>query len=169
MKGSRFVHDRFGKLFLICEYNDEKGDYVLLKEMYDLFEPKEWTQGLPPRSDERRDEWLQYVIREGVNVLAIMDERVVGHAALFEMEPRKSCEYLVFVHQDYQNRGIGIALTQAVRELAEEMGYCKIWVSVEVINLKAIHVYEKCGFCRVGSLDIECEMVLTLRDDDEGS
>ncbi|MBW2038325.1 MAG: GNAT family N-acetyltransferase [Deltaproteobacteria bacterium] len=136
--------------------------------MYDRFEPKQWTQGLPPRSDERREEWLRCVLRDGINILAIMEGQAIGHAALFEMEPRKSCEYLVFVHQDYQNRGIGIVLTQVMKELAEEMGYRQIWVTVEVINFKAIHIYEKLGFRRVGPMEIECEMVLYLKEDNEG-
>ncbi len=108
------------------------------------------------------------MVRDGVNLLAIMDGRAVGHAALFEMEPRKSCEYLVFVHQDYQYRGIGIALTQTMRELAEELNYRQIWVTVEVINFKAICVYERLGFRRVGPMEEECGMVLHLKEDDEG-
>ena len=168
LKEPRLLEDKSGRPCLIRLYHDDERDYSLVKKMYERFEPKEWTQGLPHRSDKVREEWLQYVFREGINVLAIMDEGVVGHAALFEMESGKSCEYLVFVHQDFQNRGIGTALTQTVKELAEEMGYRRMLVTVEVINFKAIHVYEKCGFCPVGSKDIECEMVLHLKDDDEG-
>ena len=108
------------------------------------------------------------MVEEGINILAVIEEKVVGHAALFEMEPGKTCEYLVFVHQHYQDRGIGTALTQAMRELAHEMGYNKIWLTVGAINLKAIHVYEKVGFCVFGPRDIECVMLLDLKDDDEG-
>jgi ribosomal protein S18 acetylase RimI-like enzyme len=70
---------------------------------------------------------------------------------------------LIFVHQDYQDRGIGTALTQLMRELACEMGWSQIWLTVETRNFKAIHVYEKVGFCFVGPRDIECVMMLTLK------
>jgi len=165
----RLIKDKGGTPFLVRLYQHEKKDYPALKELYDGFEPKEWSQGLPPRLDDRREEWLRYVADEGINLLALTEKRVVGHAALFEMEHGKSCEYLIFVHQEYQDRGIGTALTQLMRELAREVGWSQIWLTVETRNFKAIHVYEKVGFCFVGPRDIECIMRLSLRgDDDEG-
>ncbi len=168
LRGPIILKDKFGSPFLIRLYQKEKGDYVPLKEMYQGFEPKEATQGLPPRSDCSREWWLKSLLRGGTNLLAIMEEKVVGHAVLLEIEPCRRCEYLVFVHQDYQNRGIGTALTRVVRDLAEEMGYCQIWLTVEAINFKAIHVYEKVGFCLVGPREVECEMVINLKGGDEG-
>jgi RimJ/RimL family protein N-acetyltransferase len=161
----RLLKDKCGTPFVMRVYQNK--DYSALTEMYRRFEPKEWSQGLPSHSELKREEWLRYMVDEGVNILAIMEEKVVGHAALFEMERRKSCEYLIFVHQDYQDRGIGTALTEQMRELAHEMGYSKIWLTVGAINLKAIHVYEKVGFCVVGPRDIECVMMLTLKENNE--
>jgi len=164
----RLIKDKYGAPFVVRLYQDDERDYPALKEMYRGFEPKELSQGLPSRLDHKREEWLRYVAAEGVNLLAIMEEKVVGHAALFEMERGKSCEYLIFVHQDYQDRGIGTALTQLMRELAHEIGWSQIWLTVETRNFKAIHVYEKVGFCFVGPRDIECVMMLTLKGDNEG-
>jgi RimJ/RimL family protein N-acetyltransferase len=161
----RLLKDKGGTPFVIRLYQNE--DYPSLREMYRDFEPKEWSQGLPSQSEHKREEWLRYMVCEGVNIIAVMEEKVVGHAALFEMERGQTCEYLVFVHQHYQDRGIGTALTQAMRELAQEMGYSKIWLTVGAINLKAIHVYEKVGFCVLGPRDIECVMMLTLKEANE--
>jgi len=165
----RLIKDKYGTPFVVRLYQHEEKDYPALKEMYNGFEPKEWSQGIPPRVDERREEWVRYVADEGVNLLALLEERVVGHAALFEMEPGKGCEYLVFVHQEYQDRGIGTALTQLMCGLAREVGLNQIWLTVETRNFKAIHVYEKVGFCFVGPRDIECVMRLSLCEDDEGA
>jgi RimJ/RimL family protein N-acetyltransferase len=162
----RLIKDKGGAPFIIRLYHNN--DYPSLAEMYRCFEPKEWSQGLPSQSEYKREEWMRYMVGEGVNIIAVMEEKVVGHGALFEMERGQTCEYLVFVHQDYQDRGIGTALTQMMRELAQEMGYSKIWLTVGALNLKAIHVYEKVGFCVLGPRDIECVMVLTLKDDNEG-
>ena len=159
----RLLKDKDGVPFVIRCYQNK--DYSSLSEMYRGFEPKEWSQGLPSQSDHKREEWLRYMVDEGINILAIMEEKVVGHAALFEMESGKSCEYLVFVHQYYQDRGIGTALTRAMSEFAQEIGYNKIWLTVGAINLKAIHVYEKVGFCVMGPRDIECVMMLDLESE----
>lgn len=165
----RLVKDKHGSSFVIRLYQSDEKDYPLLQEMYRKFEPKEWSQGLPPRLEDKREEWLSYVVDKGINLLAIMEGRVVGHATLFEMDPGKSYEYLIFVHQDYQDRGIGTALTQVTRELAREMGCSQIWLTVEARNFKAVHVYEKVGFCFVGPRNIECVMMLTLQGEDDGS
>jgi RimJ/RimL family protein N-acetyltransferase len=156
------LKDKGGTPFVIRLYQNE--DYPSLAEMYRDFEPKEWSQGLPSQSECKREEWMRYMVGEGVNIIAVKEEKVVGHAALFEMERGQTCEYLVFVHHHFQDRGIGTALTQTMRELAQEMGYSKIWLTVGTLNLKAIHVYEKVGFCVLGPRDIECVMILTLQD-----
>jgi len=163
----RLLKDKDGTSFVIRLYQNDENDYPSLKEMYGGFEPKGGSQGLPPPVEHKREEWLRYMVDEGINLLAIMEGKVVGHAALFEMERGKSCEYLIFVHQDYQDRGIGTALTQVMMELAETMRSREIWLTVEERNFKAIHVYKKVGFCITGPKDIECVMMLTLKGDDE--
>ena len=166
VKRLRLLKDKRGVPFVVRLYQNIEKDYPVLKEMYRGFEPKEWSQGLPPRLDHKREEWLRYVVEEGINLLAIMEDKVVGHAALFEMEREKNFEYLVFVHQDYQDRGIGTALTQVMRELAREIGCSQIWLTVEARNFKAVHVYEKVGFCFVGPREVECVMMLILKGDE---
>jgi len=161
--------DKFGRSFLIRACQDDKNDYRALDQMYERFEPKECAQGLPMRLEEQRQQWLQSLLREKLNLVALVQDRVVGHAVLLDMEPGKTCEYLVFVHQEHQNRGIGTALTRTVRQLAKNMGYCLIWLTVESTNVRAIHVYEKAGFCRVGPKDVECEMVMDLTTQNENT
>ena len=46
------------------------------------------------------------------------------------------------IWEPYQNKGYG---TQVVRQLISE-GYTRLWVNSD--NLRAIHVYEKCGFVK---------------------
>ena len=163
------LKDKRGKAVLIRLYQDRDTDYDRLREMYREFEPKEVTQGLPPRVEESREEWLKSLLEGGINLLAIVEGKIVGHAVLLEMESGRRCEFLVFVHQDYQNRGIGTALSERVRDLAQRIGYCQIWLMVEAVNFKAIHVYRKVGFCLVGPREVECEMVISLEGSDEGS
>jgi len=162
----RLLRDKNGASLIIRFYQD--ADYPALADMYRWFEPKEWSQGLPPCLEDRREAWLRYVVEKAINFLAIMEDKVAGHAALFEIERDFSYEYLIFVHQDYQDRGVGTALSQAVKDVAQAMQYHKIWLTVGAINLKAIHVYEKVGFCMMGPRDMECLMVLDLKDSNKG-
>jgi RimJ/RimL family protein N-acetyltransferase len=164
----RLLKDKYEVPFVIRLYQNDEKDYPSLAEMYRGFEPKEWSQGLPPRLEQKREEWLRHVVDKGINLLAIMEGKLVGHAALFEIKRGRDYEYLTFVHQDYQDRGIGTALSQAMRDLAREMECSTIWLAVAAINRKAIHVYKKVGFCFVGPRDIECVMMLTLKDDKAG-
>jgi len=166
VQSSRHLQGKCGTPLALRFYQHDGDDYRSLKEMYQVFEPKEWSQGLPPRLEHKREEWLLYMVNEGINLLAIMEGKVVGHAALFEMEHGRSYEYLIFVHQQYQDRGIGTALTEMIKELAKEMGFDQIWLTVATINRKAIHVYQKVGFCIVGPRDVECVMMLPLKQGD---
>jgi len=50
------------------------------------------------------------------------------------------------VHDDYQDKGIGTALTKHMIQIARKKGLRKITLKVLTQNKKAIHVYEKCGF-----------------------
>jgi GNAT superfamily N-acetyltransferase len=163
LRRPRLLKDKYGVPFVIRLYQNDEEDYPALTEMYRGFEPKEWGQGLPSRLEQKREEWLRYMAEEGINLLAAIEGKIVGHAALFEMERGISCEYLIFVHQDYQDRGIGQALTQAMKGVAQELGYSQIWLTVEAKRSKAIHVYEKAGFRAVGPANGESSMMLTLK------
>ena len=53
-------------------------------------------------------ELIMVIVLIGIGALALLlwEPHVEGrnaHATLFEMEPGKSCEYLIFVHQDHQD------------------------------------------------------------------
>jgi RimJ/RimL family protein N-acetyltransferase len=45
-----------------------------------------------------------------------------------------------------QNLGIGTRLTTCAVQLADALGYDKIWLPVDATNVRARHIYAKCGF-----------------------
>ena len=59
-----------------------------------------------------------------------------------ELCPERSEISRLIIFEPYQNKGYG---TQVVKELIQ-MGYKSLWVRSD--NLRAIHVYKKCGFKR---------------------
>ena len=87
---------------------------------------------------------------------------IVGHAALFPINDKK-CEMLVVVCPGFQNLGIGTELVRSCIELADELGFERIWLPVDATNVRARHVYRKCGFEYVSNkqgreLDMSCDV-----------
>lgn len=69
----------------------------------------------------------------------IIDSVKVGTV---ELCPERMEISRLIIFEPYQNKGYG---TQIVKELMAQ-GYNSLWVRSD--NLRAIHVYEKCGFKR---------------------
>ena len=157
----RTFTDKNGNKFIIRPADEN--DYDLTLRMYDLFEPKESAQGLPPADPDRRKHWIQNVLGESRNVISATGPMVVGHACLIDIQPGVRSELVIAVHQDWQGRGLGSEMTSLLVEIARCYGYHKIWLTVEATNLKAIHVYKKFGFAFMGPFDSEREMELELK------
>lgn len=59
----------------------------------------------------------------------------------------------MFVHDDYQNQGIGSKLMEAMLDLAENwLNLKRIELTVYTDNAPAIHLYEKYGFAIEGTM-----------------
>jgi GNAT superfamily N-acetyltransferase len=128
--------------------------------MYHRFSPKPASQGLPPADLENCKRWLNDLIRIGENILAWDEQEVIAHAALIPDVQGGSGEYVIFVHQDYRNRGIGTALTQAILDEARTLGFQSVWLTVAVTNAIAVRLYVKLGF-QYCDMD-ECERTMRI-------
>jgi len=122
-----------------------KSNYEQLVEMYEHFEPKRAAQGLPPTGRDRISSWLEQLQKNGENLVALYQGQVIGHTMLCTVSPTRA-EFAIFIDQEYRNQGIGTKFTEATLRFAREKGYRRIWLSVVVKNLSAIHVYKKLGF-----------------------
>jgi CBS domain-containing protein/GNAT superfamily N-acetyltransferase len=131
--------------------------------MYLAYQPRNSFQGLPPLDDAACKAWVNHMIGEGINLVALsFSKGVVGHTALFPVDDRV-CEFLVVVCPELQNTGIGTRLTRCAAQLAYETGFDGIRLDVEAKNARARHVYKKCGFEYLGEKDPrELEMALAL-------
>ena len=70
---------------------------------------------------------------------------------------------LVVVCPGFQNLGIGTELVRSCIDLAAELGFQQIWLPVDATNVRARHVYRKCGFEYVSNkqgreLDMTCDV-----------
>jgi len=147
---------------LITALGDSRADALVA--MYLAYEPRNAFWGLPPIRDDACRHWVRGMIANGLNLVALsIDAGAVGHAALFPMQA-DACEMLVVVSPPFQNRGIGTQLSWCAVQLAHEVGFCRIWLSVETTNLRARHVFRKCGFEDLARHDeMEIEMALDTR------
>ncbi len=155
-----FINKR-GDAILVNTLDDRLCERLI--GMYLAYQPRNSFQGLPPVADAACKGWVQHVISNGVNLVALsFEEGLVGHAALFPIDDR-ACEMLAVVSPPFQNIGIGTELTRSSIRLAHEIGFETIRLSVEVTNTRARHVYKKCGFDYLDYDHVgEVEMALDL-------
>lgn len=82
-------------------------------------------------------------------------QRIVGMVGLHTYYDRRAHVggLGMFVHDDYQNRGIGSQLMEAVIDLGENwLNLKRLELTVYTDNPSAIHIYEKYGFVIEGTL-----------------
>ncbi|MBN2123931.1 MAG: GNAT family N-acetyltransferase [Deltaproteobacteria bacterium] len=142
------------------------GDLSCLVDMYRVFSPRPASQGLPPEDPQTCECWVQDLLRIGINVLAKKEDRVIGHAALIPDPKGTSGEFVIFVHQDYRNLGIGTELTRLILLKARELGYASVWLTVAIKNFIAIKLYRKLGFAYCDMDDCERTMRIELAEPD---
>lgn len=121
-------------------------DYRNLLAMYRNFQPKNYIMGLPPPVEPLRIEWLRKLLHEKFNLIAESGGKIIGHASIIDVPGGDFCELIVFIHQDFRSRGIGMRLTEEICQRALYLGRKKIWLMVESRNTHAINIYYKIGF-----------------------
>jgi RimJ/RimL family protein N-acetyltransferase len=151
--------DKLGSLFEVGECSLDDLSYLM--HMYHVFSPKPASQGLPPPEPETCRKWVRSLLGIAFNLLAWRENRVIGHAALIQGLKGQSGEFVIFVHQDFRNLGVGTELTRLTVVKAQEMGLRSIWLTVSVNNFIAVKLYRKLGF-EYSDMD-ECERTMTLR------
>ena len=136
-----------------------------LRQMYLGYEPKGSFSGLPPLTPEACTTWVDGMIAEAVNLIAMSFEGgVIGHTAIFP-SPGRRCEMLVVVSPPDQNHGIGTELVRCTIHLSHALGFEHIWASIELKNLRCRHVLRKCGFeCLTPTSTDESKLELDLRE-----
>ncbi len=68
------------------------------------------------------------------------------------LNPATDCTLAPSVLDSYQNQGIGSLMMRHVLESAKRLGYKRVvlWGGVQSTNLRAVHLYKKFGFVKVG-------------------
>ncbi len=155
------IKDKLGEEILIREYVHEK-DREKLIHMYETYDPNYRCLGLPPLSRTAIENWIDYLAENGFAIVAEKDGRIIGHLVIVPTEDNK-VDLTIFIHQDYQNRGIGQEMMRLIIDYCKKAGFKGIMLVTERSNARAIHVYKKMGF-KVVAPYYEYDMYLPLKE-----
>ncbi len=164
------------QVFLRPELSTDTG---MLWEMFSTLSEESLSNLVLPVTKERVESWTSNIdYAKVLPILALVTEeteRIIGDSSLSFYRAdalRHKAELGLTVHDDYQNLGLGTAMTMHLLEIARMKGLKKVFLLVNSDNSRAIHVYEKCGFqieatlrkeyCRKGEFGDDYRMAIFL-------
>jgi RimJ/RimL family protein N-acetyltransferase len=106
----------------------------------------EWS--MAPYTMDVIERWMNDI----PNLIPLVSEyqgKIIGQAVIhkFPHQRRKGIGDLsVYLHDDFQNVGLGTAMTKRILKLAKKEKMHRIELSVIAENKIALRLYEKCGF-----------------------
>lgn len=107
---------------------------------------------MPPYNRQRVERMTSY-LENSINLIALDDDRIVGHLQIsIGTSPRfrEMGDLFIYLHQDYQNLGLGAELMKEAIISGRERRLHRIELTVVADNHRAVHLYEKVGFRREG-------------------
>jgi len=149
--------DRAGRSIRIVARDGRRVDE--LTEMYRDYDPRDRAQGIPPATEAGVRRWLDG-LRDAIHVVALHEDRPVGHAFLApEPGSEETAELAIFVAGAYQDAGIGTRLMRGLLGRALAEGIRRIWLVVQRSNGPAVRLYRKMGFevIQAGRGELEME------------
>jgi RimJ/RimL family protein N-acetyltransferase len=129
-------------------------DIDRLTDFYTSLSDEVLIYSLPPYDRARVERCLSGLGRD-IIVLALDDEKIVGHLQIFVYTlPRLKGvgELIIYLHQDYLNKGLGTGMMTFALDLSRRKGLHRISLQVVRDNKRAIRLFEKMGFALEGIL-----------------
>ena len=147
----RTVHLKNGRTIQIRAYAQE--DIEELVSFYASLSPETLRWSLPPYDRQKIQRWTSN-LENSIMLLAISQDRIVGHLYVYKQawnqRLRGNGELIIYLHQDYQGVGLGVAMMREAIQLSRENGLHRLALSVIADNHNAIKLYEKMGFNHEG-------------------
>ena len=129
-------------------------DFEKLVGMFASLSKESLKWAVPPYDRERIARWTTD-LENNIILLAESRNRIVGYCHIHIIKQpryRGTSDFITYIHQDYQDKGLGTATASIAVRLAKERGLHRIGLRVVADNKRAIHVYEKVGFKVEGTL-----------------
>src|SRR5688572_23959658 len=114
------------------------------------------TYQLEPEPMEGREKWFAAHGPQHPVIVAEVGGRVVGWGSLSKYHQRaayaRTVENSVYVHHDYQRRGIGSVLLAELIKMARERGHRTIIAAIDGEQAGSIAIHARFGFAKVGHM-----------------
>jgi len=131
---------------------------------------EEWIQAHEVLQNHDKDvigDPERFILSKGGQIIfAVLDDHVVGTAALCLKTNGRYEMAKLSVTKAAQGKGIGYQLSQEIINRAKQKGLKRLYLSTHPVLKNAITLYEKLGFVRIhkkpGSSECEIEMRLDL-------
>jgi len=133
----------------------EPSDWEEIAALTELPKVRGGTLRLPYTRKDQWRKWMENPSEERTGIVAVLEGRIVGSADIHQCKGRRRHvgEVGMSVHDDFQRRGIGSALTAALVDLADNWFNLKrLELTVYMDNEAAIRLYQKFGFDVEGTL-----------------
>lgn len=120
--------------------------------MYSELSTESLRWSMPPYNRQRIERWTSN-LENSIILIARDKQRIVGHLQISTgTGPRfgEMGDLFIYLHQDFQNVGLGAALIKNALETARKRRLHRVELTVVADNHRAIHPYEKMGFAREG-------------------
>ena len=132
-------------------------DCPVINDIYNYYvDTSTCTYQIAWTSAEERVEWFRSHTSRQPIFVAEISGRVVGWASLSPFRPREgyrhTVENSIYIHPEFQRRGLGAILLERLIASATELGYHAIIAGVDGEQTASIRIHEKYGFKTVGIL-----------------
>ena len=114
-------------------------DHELIDEYFDAKDFEEELASLPGK----------YSLPKGRLLLALHDSLPAGCAALHAMNAQNCEMKRMFVHTQFQGKGVGRALAETLIHEARNIGYASILLDTSFRQVEAQGLYQSLGFKRI--------------------
>ncbi len=139
---SEFYEDTTGEIIFVTIFVPEERENLI--KMYEDFSPEKRCCGLPPATRKGIEVWIDRLHENGYGFIAKLGDRIIGHIAA--VPAKDEAEFAVFIHQDFEDRGIGSELIRFASKFLNERGIKKLKAVTERTNRIAVKTYRNLGF-----------------------
>jgi len=119
-----------------------------LFQMFSLMSEKSLEWSMAPYTIDVIERWMKDTLNL-IPLVSIYQCKIVGQAVIHKYPHQNNKgirELSVYLHDDFQNVGLGTALAIRILKLAKKEKMHRIELGVVAENKIARHLYEKCGF-----------------------
>jgi phosphinothricin acetyltransferase len=109
-----------------------------------------------PSTEQERAEWFAAHGPKHPVIVAVEDGAVIGWGSLSRFHPRQayenSIEDSVYLHHEWQGRGVGTLVLAELLRLAKDLGYHTVLGGIDTGQPGSIALHAKFGFEKVSHL-----------------